>query len=55
MASNNKALGRGLDALLPDKESSYANSQETDTAAKRELRVDQIRRNPDQPRRAFGD
>ena len=55
MASNNKALGRGLDALLPDKESSYANSQETDTAAKRELRVDQIRRNPDQPRRAFGE
>jgi len=53
MTGNNKALGRGLGALLPDKDIIFPNSPEGDSGARRELRVDQIRPNPEQPRRVF--
>lgn len=53
MTGNNKALGRGLGALLPDKKIAFPSSGGNDSGARRELRVDQIRPNPEQPRRVF--
>ena len=55
-ASSRKALGRGLDALMPPKpqiDSSPASDAPGSSAEVRELQVDRIDPNPYQPRRKF--
>jgi len=54
MAEGRRGLGRGLSALLG--ESDAENPAATDAAAgAREIPIELIRRNPDQPRRRFGE
>lgn len=50
MATNRKALGRGIGALIPD-----AEDGEQSSGSVRELRVEEIRANPEQPRTRFDD
>jgi len=52
MAARRNALGRGLDALLPEKPEPVLRD-ETAANPRQELAVDQIRPNPEQPRRTF--
>ena len=52
MAEGRRGLGRGLSALLGDPEAPAATSE---GAGAREIPIELIRRNPDQPRRAFGE
>ena len=52
MAEGRRGLGRGLSALLGDPE---APAQGAEGAGAREIPIELIRRNPDQPRRAFGE
>jgi ParB family chromosome partitioning protein len=51
MAEGKRGLGRGLSALLGDPETPAAEGG----AGAREIPIELIRRNPDQPRRAFGE
>ena len=57
MAEKRKALGRGLRALIPDEPLPETRSAEpaVPDGAPREVDVDQLRPNPDQPRRAVED
>lgn len=52
-----KGLGRGLDALLGDAPSARRTNTETEraTGPKRELPIEQLKANADQPRRVFSD
>ena len=52
MAEGRRGLGRGLSALLGDPETP---AQGAEGAGAREIPIELIRRNPDQPRRAFGE
>jgi ParB family transcriptional regulator, chromosome partitioning protein len=52
MAEGRRGLGRGLSALLSEAETPKA---EGETGGGREIPIELITRNPDQPRRAFGD
>jgi ParB family chromosome partitioning protein len=52
MAEGRRGLGRGLSALLGDPEAPVS---ATEAGGAREIPIELIRRNPDQPRRAFGD
>ena len=54
MASRRNALGRGLGALLPEAPATQpAQEQGSDATERRELPIDRIVPNPDQPRRFF--
>lgn len=57
MAKKRKALGRGLRALIPDEPQQDAPSAEpaTEAGAPREVDLDLLRPNPDQPRQAIED
>jgi ParB family chromosome partitioning protein len=56
MAENRRGLGRGLSALLDEATAAAVTGEEQPTSAGvRELPIEQIRRNPDQPRRDFPD
>jgi len=52
MAEGRRGLGRGLSALLGEAETSRATSE---GGGQSEIPIELITRNPDQPRRAFGD
>lgn len=52
MAEGRRGLGRGLSALLGDPE---APAPAGEAGGPREIPIELIRRNPDQPRRAFGE
>ena len=53
MAEKRKALGRGLRALIPDVPATEA--QTPPGGSPREIDLDQLRPNPDQPRQAVDD
>ena len=55
MAEGRRGLGRGLSALLGEAEAENADAPAGEPAGVREIPIELIHRNPDQPRRRFGE
>ncbi len=55
MAEGRRGLGRGLSALLGEAEAETAATPAGEPAGVREIPIELIHRNPDQPRRRFGE
>jgi ParB family chromosome partitioning protein len=55
MAEGRRGLGRGLSALLGESEAENAAAPAGEPAGVREIPIELIHRNPDQPRRRFGE
>ncbi len=55
MAEGRRGLGRGLSALLGEAEAENAAAPAGEPAGVREIPIELIHRNPDQPRRRFGE
>ena len=55
MAEGRRGLGRGLSALLGESDAENAAAPAGEPVGAREIPIELIRRNPDQPRRRFGE
>ncbi|MFZ5668487.1 MAG: ParB/RepB/Spo0J family partition protein [Pseudomonadota bacterium] len=55
MVEGRRGLGRGLSALLGEAEAENASAPPGEAAGAREVPIELIHRNPDQPRRRFGE
>ncbi|MES2032716.1 MAG: ParB/RepB/Spo0J family partition protein [Pseudomonadota bacterium] len=55
MAEGRRGLGRGLSALLGEADAENADAPVGEPVGAREIPIELIRRNPDQPRRRFGE